>query len=177
MYVGAAAAGFLFLLFASVALWWALGNLLDSRGWAAVIVAVVWAIVAILAAVAKKALEETKGLPKTADTVGKIPNALKGQKEKKTSTEPEQIRADIERTRAALSENVNALADEANPKNIAKRQVNKVKEAGVSVKDRIMEKRQRRLRRRQRQAVVGGRQVVLGWGHLVGHAGSAPGQG
>jgi membrane protein implicated in regulation of membrane protease activity len=82
MYAGAAVAGFLFLLFASVALWWALGNLLDSRGWAAVIVAVIWAIVAgILAAVAKKALEETKGLPKTADTVGKIPNALKGQEE------------------------------------------------------------------------------------------------
>jgi hypothetical protein len=82
MYAGAAVAGFLFLLFASVALWWALGNLLNSRGWAAVIVAVIWAIVAgILAATAKKALDQTRGLPKTADTVGKIPNALKGQEE------------------------------------------------------------------------------------------------
>ncbi|HET9872889.1 MAG TPA: DUF3618 domain-containing protein [Propionibacteriaceae bacterium] len=54
------------------------------------------------------------------------------------SDNPDEIRADIERTRAALSENVNELVEEANPKNIAKRKVNRVKEATVGVKDRIM---------------------------------------
>ena len=51
---------------------------------------------------------------------------------------PEEIRAEIEQTRANLSADVDALTEEANPKNIAKRQVDKVKDATVSVKDRIM---------------------------------------
>lgn len=55
-----------------------------------------------------------------------------------TSSDPEEIRAEIERTRASLSDNVDALTDEANPKNIAKRQVDKVKDAGSDLKDRIM---------------------------------------
>ncbi|HEX8488409.1 MAG TPA: DUF3618 domain-containing protein, partial [Propionibacteriaceae bacterium] len=54
------------------------------------------------------------------------------------STSPEEIRAEIERTRANLSNDVDALADQANPKNIAKRKVESVKEAGVGLKDRIM---------------------------------------
>ncbi|MCW2802301.1 MAG: uncharacterized protein JWN06_518 [Propionibacteriaceae bacterium] len=54
------------------------------------------------------------------------------------SDNPDEIRADIERTRAALSNDVNELVDEANPKNIAKRKVNRVKEATVGVKDKIM---------------------------------------
>ncbi|GAA2103958.1 DUF3618 domain-containing protein [Microlunatus panaciterrae] len=55
-----------------------------------------------------------------------------------TTNDPDQIRADIERTRANLSSDVDALTDEANPKNIAKRQANKVKDATIGVKDRIM---------------------------------------
>ena len=51
---------------------------------------------------------------------------------------PEEIRAEIERTRANLSNDVNALASEANPKNIAKRKVEDVKESALSLKDRIM---------------------------------------
>jgi gas vesicle protein len=54
------------------------------------------------------------------------------------TSNPDEIRAEIERTRANLSDDVNALADEANPKNIARRQVDKVKDGAVSVKDRIM---------------------------------------
>ena len=46
-----------------------------------------------------------------------------------TSSDPDEIRADIERTRAELSHNVDSLADTANPKNIADRQVDKVKGA------------------------------------------------
>jgi gas vesicle protein len=53
-------------------------------------------------------------------------------------TDPDAIRADIERTRAELSYNVDALTDTANPKNIAGRQVDKVKGAVQGVKERIM---------------------------------------
>lgn len=55
-----------------------------------------------------------------------------------TSNDPDQIRADIERTRAELSDNVDALTDTANPKNIANRQVDKVKDAARGVRDKVM---------------------------------------
>ena len=55
-----------------------------------------------------------------------------------SSQTPEEIRAEIERTRAALSNDVDALAEDAKPKNIAKRQVEGLKEKGVGLKDRIM---------------------------------------
>jgi hypothetical protein len=55
-----------------------------------------------------------------------------------TSNDPDEIRAEIERTRAALSDDVDALTDTANPKNIAKRQVGRAKGALVDVKDRVM---------------------------------------
>ena len=55
-----------------------------------------------------------------------------------TSNDPDQIRADIERTRAELSYNVDSLTDTANPKNIADRQVDKVKGAVAGVRDKIM---------------------------------------
>lgn len=78
---GAGVAALLLLVFLSVAAWWGLGNHMD-RAWAGVVVAVVWAIVAtVLALVGKKELEKIKGLPETADSVGKIPNALKGNEE------------------------------------------------------------------------------------------------
>jgi len=54
------------------------------------------------------------------------------------TTNPDEIRAEIERTRANLSYDVDALTEEANPKTIAKRQVDKVKDGAVGVKDKIM---------------------------------------
>ena len=73
----AAAASFVL----SVALWWALGNAI-GRGWSAVVVAVIWAIVAaILAAVGRSELKKIRGLDRTADSVKKIPPALKGNEE------------------------------------------------------------------------------------------------
>lgn len=81
MLAGAALGGFFLLLFLSIALWEAVSNG-PGRGWAALIVALVWAIIAaVLALVGKKQLDKIKGLPETADTVGKIPNALKGKEE------------------------------------------------------------------------------------------------
>ena len=55
-----------------------------------------------------------------------------------TSNDPDEIRADIERTRAALSDDVDDLAESVKPKNVAQRQVDKVKEAASNVKERVM---------------------------------------
>ena len=55
-----------------------------------------------------------------------------------TSNDPDEIRADIERTRAALSNDVDELAETVKPKNVAQRQVDKVKEAAGNVKERVM---------------------------------------
>ncbi len=54
------------------------------------------------------------------------------------STNPSEIRAQIEDTRASLSDNVDALAYEANPAHIAQRQVDKVKAKGSRLLDRIL---------------------------------------
>lgn len=55
-----------------------------------------------------------------------------------TSNDPDEIRADIERTRATLSDDVDDLAESVKPKSVAKRQVDKVKDAAGSLKDRVM---------------------------------------
>jgi hypothetical protein len=55
-----------------------------------------------------------------------------------TSNDPDEIRADIERTRAALSDDVDDLAESVKPKNVAGRQVGKVKEAASNIKERVM---------------------------------------
>ena len=51
---------------------------------------------------------------------------------------PDEIRADIERTRAELGQDVDALADKVTPSKIAERQTRKVRRALTSVKDRVM---------------------------------------
>lgn len=79
---GAGYAGSMAVLFLSIALWWGLGDLIDSLGWSAVIVAVIWAIVAaILFAVGRKRLKTVQGAPKTVETVKEIPDALKRNQE------------------------------------------------------------------------------------------------
>ena len=50
---------------------------------------------------------------------------------------PDEIRRDIERTRADLSHNVNALADSANPANVARRQMDKVADGARDLKSRV----------------------------------------
>ena len=83
LFAGAAVAGHFVLLFLSIALWWALGDAMDSWAWSAVIVAVVWAIVAaVLALRGRAASKRVTGLPRTTDSVKKIPNALQGHEEK-----------------------------------------------------------------------------------------------
>ena len=77
MFAGAAVGGHFVLLFLSLALMWALGSLMPL-GWAALIVAVLWGIVAaVLAAMGKKEMKQVKGLPQTAETIKEIPPTLK----------------------------------------------------------------------------------------------------
>lgn len=75
---GAGVAGYFVLLFASLALWWAIGAG-TGLGWAALIVAALWAVIgAVLFFAGRNSLRSVRGLPRTADTVKKIPDALKG---------------------------------------------------------------------------------------------------
>jgi hypothetical protein len=77
MFGGAGVAGHMALVFLSIAVWWGLGELI-GRGWSAVIVAIVYAVVAlILYVTGKNALKTVKGMPRTAESVKKIPEALK----------------------------------------------------------------------------------------------------
>jgi hypothetical protein len=77
MFGGAGVAGLLALVFLSVALWWGLG-FLTGLVWSAIIVAVIWGIVAaILAMRGKKEIEEIQGVPKTVETLKEVPEAFK----------------------------------------------------------------------------------------------------
>lgn len=78
LFGGAAVAGHMVLLFLSIALWWALGMLI-GHGWSGLIVAALWGIVAaVLAISGRSQLARARGVPQTAETVAKIPDALKG---------------------------------------------------------------------------------------------------
>ncbi len=81
MFGGAGFAGYFVLLFLSIALWWALGDGM-GHGWSALIVAVLWAIAgAVLALIGRKEFASIRGLDRTTETLGKIPNAVKGNEE------------------------------------------------------------------------------------------------
>ncbi|GEM_PF-337312 len=88
MFAGAGVAALLGLIAATLALWWALAVLIGSSqepalGWSGLIVAVLWFVIAaILAMVGKKEFTRMRGLPRTAETVKKIPNAATGNEEK-----------------------------------------------------------------------------------------------
>nr|WP_256796437.1 phage holin family protein [Terrabacter sp. Ter38] len=82
MFGGAALAGWMAVLFLSLAVWEWLSGALDNRGWAAVIVMAVWAVVAaVLAAMGRRTTKEIQGLPRTAETAKRVPDALKGNEE------------------------------------------------------------------------------------------------
>jgi hypothetical protein len=78
-----AAAGFacyMVVLFLSIALWWALANGM-YKGWAALIVAVLWAVVAVaLAVVGRARMRRINPKPeRTVQTLQQVPDALKGR--------------------------------------------------------------------------------------------------
>ena len=79
--VGAAVGALLFLVFLSVSAAWGIGQHIGVQ-WGALIVAAVWAVIAlVLALTGKKSLDSVNGVPETVDTLSKVPNALKGQEE------------------------------------------------------------------------------------------------
>lgn len=74
---GAAYAASTAILFLSIAAWWAFGDLV-GLGWSALVVAVVWAIIAIaMYASGRKAIASVEGTPETIETLKKIPETLK----------------------------------------------------------------------------------------------------
>ena len=80
MFAGAGVAAHMALLFLSLALWWALGDLFDSLGWSALLVGVLWAVAAgVMAAMGRTRMKQvTPVAPRTVDTTKDIPEALKG---------------------------------------------------------------------------------------------------
>lgn len=78
---GAAYAGLMAVFFLSVALWWAIGHL-TGLGWSAVIVAVLWGVVALVLFLnGRTQLNKIKGAPQTIDTLKRIPDAVKRNEE------------------------------------------------------------------------------------------------
>ncbi|TDN90681.1 putative superfamily III holin-X [Microbacterium sp. BK668] len=74
-------AGHLTILFLSIALWWALGYLIGN-GWSALVVAVIWGIVAaILFVVGRNNMKKVQGAPQTVETLKEIPDTLKRNEE------------------------------------------------------------------------------------------------
>jgi hypothetical protein len=73
-------AGYMVLLFLSITLWWGLANVMDEA-WAALIVAVVWAVAAaVLYTAGRQRLAAVNPKPeRTVETVSEIPGALRGR--------------------------------------------------------------------------------------------------
>jgi hypothetical protein len=81
MFAGAGVSGHMVLVFVSIAVWWGLGDSI-GHGWSAIVVAAIWLLIGVvLAAVGRGEMKAIKGVPLTADTVKKIPNAVKGNEE------------------------------------------------------------------------------------------------
>jgi hypothetical protein len=79
MFGAAGFAGYMVLLFASIAAWWGLANVMD-QGWAALIVTAIWAVIGAVAfVVGRRQIKEVSPKPEqTVETVKEIPDALKG---------------------------------------------------------------------------------------------------
>lgn len=78
---GAGYAGLMAIFFLSIALWWGLGFLVGLV-WSAIIVAIIWGIIAaILYVNGRKQLKTVEGAPQTVDTLKEIPDAIKRNEE------------------------------------------------------------------------------------------------
>ena len=73
------AAGYMVLLFASIAAWWGLAEVM-AAGWAALVVTAIWAVIgAVLFAVGRQRMREVNPKPeRTVETVSEVPGTLKG---------------------------------------------------------------------------------------------------
>ena len=78
---GAGYAAIMLVFFLSLALMWALASLIGP-GWGALIVALVWAVIAlVLFVMGRKQLKTVRGAPDTVGTVKQIPETLKRNEE------------------------------------------------------------------------------------------------
>ena len=78
---GAGVAAHFVLLFVSMSAWWGISQW-TGQAWGALIIAVVWAVVAgVLAALGRTRLKQVQGLPRTTETAKHVPDALKGKEE------------------------------------------------------------------------------------------------
>lgn len=76
---GAAVAAMLALVFFSVAGWSALGGLIGA-GWSGLVVAGCWCFIALtMALVGRTQMRKITGLPQTAETIRRIPDAVRGK--------------------------------------------------------------------------------------------------
>jgi hypothetical protein len=74
---GAGVAGFLALLFLSLAIWVALGYLI-GLAWSGVIMTVLYGVIAlVLLSAGRKQLKTIRGMPDTAETLKRIPETIK----------------------------------------------------------------------------------------------------
>jgi hypothetical protein len=81
MFAGAGFAGYMVLLFLTIALWWAIGQA-TGLGWSALIVAVIWGIIgAVLFSMGRNEFSRIRGMSRTTDSLKKIPDALKGNED------------------------------------------------------------------------------------------------
>jgi hypothetical protein len=73
-------AGYMVLLFASVAAWWGLAEVM-AKGWAALVVTAIWAVIgAVLFLAGRRRFLEVNPKPeRTTETVKELPDALKGR--------------------------------------------------------------------------------------------------
>jgi Putative Actinobacterial Holin-X, holin superfamily III len=78
MFGGAGFAGYMVLLFASIAAWWALATVIPN-GWAALCVTALWAIIgAVLYQLGRRQARQIHPMPeRTAETLKELPEALK----------------------------------------------------------------------------------------------------
>jgi hypothetical protein len=79
MFGAAGFAGYMVLLFVSIAAWWGLAEVM-APGWAALIVTAIWAVIgAVLFAVGRQRMREVNPKPeRTVQTVSEVPETLKG---------------------------------------------------------------------------------------------------
>ena len=55
---------------------------MESRGWAAIVVMAIWAVVAaVLAALGRSNAKRIQGMQRTVETTKRVPDALKGHEE------------------------------------------------------------------------------------------------
>ena len=139
MFGGAGLAGFLAVLFVSYALWWGLSNTMD-QGWAALIVAVLWAAVAGgLFINARTQLKRARAFCPGRSRLPELPDARgvgeRVGREQIMSSDPDRIRREIETTRNELSYDVDALTDKVNPRRIAGDRVGQARAVHPSEED------------------------------------------